>query len=71
MFLLAFIFLNPVFSAPLVSLINLLDQMEVFYFEHKRISLNQCDNQKNYSYVCYSAKEKKMEMQLIFISLDI
>lgn len=45
--------------------------MEVFYFEHKRISLNQCDNQKNYSYVCYSAKEKKMEMQLIFISLDI
>lgn len=28
--------------------------------------LDQCNNQKNYSFVCYNIEEKEMEVQLIF-----
>lgn len=49
------------FSAPLVFLMYMSSQMEVFYFELKAMFLNQCDNQKNYSSVCYRIEEKEME----------
>lgn len=37
----------------------------MFYFEHKTVSLSQCNNQKNYS-VFYNIEGKEVEMQLIF-----
>lgn len=44
---------------------------EMLHFEHKTVFLNHCNNQKNYSSVYYNIKEKEIEMQLIFIFLDI
>lgn len=52
-------------------LIYLSNHMKGFYLEHKTMSLNQCDNQKNYSSVCYRIEEEDMEMQLIFTFFDI
>lgn len=44
---------------------------EMLHFEHNTVFLNHCNNQKNYSSVYYNIKEKDIEMQLIFIFLDI
>lgn len=49
------------FSAPLVFLIYLSEQIKMFYFGYNIMSLNQCDNQKNYSLFVITLKKRKLK----------